>query len=134
MTPANPDSASTQGYRPTRGDLIVMVLCAMLLAGLYLGYWQASARSAEAVIMVNGKNWARLELFYNQDFEVPGPLGISHIQVRDGKVRFVDSPCPNKLCVHQGWITETGESATCLPNRISVRILATDPRFDTMSF
>ena len=118
----------------TRGDWVIITGALLLVLGLYYGLWQAAARSAEAMIMVNGKNWARLDLFYSQDFEVPGPLGVSHLEVRDGRVRFVDSPCPNKLCVHQGWIQNSGEVAICLPNLVSVKILAADPRYDTMNF
>ncbi|NOX91752.1 MAG: NusG domain II-containing protein [Gammaproteobacteria bacterium] len=118
----------------SRGDAVVWLLAAILLVGLYMVFWQADGHGAEAVVLVNGKRWARLDLFQNQDLDVPGPLGHSYIQVRDGQVRFVDSPCPNKLCVHTGWLNQGGEVAICLPNKVSLQILASDPRFDTINF
>lgn len=117
-----------------RGDGVVLTLAVLLLVGLYALLWQAEGHGAEAVVMVDGKRWARLDLFHDQDLEAPGPLGHSHIQVRNGRVRFVDSPCPNKLCVHTGWLSEGGETAICLPNRVSVKIPGNDPRFDTINF
>ncbi len=122
------------GFKLSRGDRLVWLLAATLLAGLYTAFWQADGHGAEAVVLVNGKRWARLDLFHNQDLEVPGPLGHSHIQVRDGQARFVDSPCPNKLCVHTGWLSQGGEVAICLPNKVSLQILASDPRFDAINF
>jgi hypothetical protein len=118
----------------SRGDIVVWLLAATLLVGLYTAFWQSDGRGAEAVVLVNGKRWARLDLFQNQDLEVPGPLGHSHIQVRNGQVRFVASPCPNKLCVHTGWLSQGGEVAICLPNKVSLQILGSDPRFDTINF
>ena len=118
----------------SRGDGVVLALAALLLVGLYALLWQAEGHGAEAVVMVDGKRWARLDLFQDQDLEAPGPLGHSHIQVRDGRVRFVDSPCPNKLCVHSGWLSQGGENATCLPNKVSVQVLGTDTRFDSINF
>ncbi|MCF6337855.1 MAG: NusG domain II-containing protein [Gammaproteobacteria bacterium] len=122
------------GVKLSRGDAVVWLLAATLLVGLYAMFWQADGHGAEAVVLVNGKRWARLDLFQNQDLDVPGPLGHSHIQVRDGQVRFVSSPCPNQLCVHTGWLSQGGEVAICLPNRVSLQILGSDPRFDAINF
>lgn len=122
------------GLKLSRGDVLVWLLAATLLVGLYAAYWQSDGHGAEAVVLVNGKRWARLDLFQDQDLKVPGPLGHSHIQVRDGQVRFVDSPCPNKLCVHTGWLSQGGEVAICLPNKVSLQILGSDPRFDAINF
>lgn len=117
-----------------RGDGLILVIALGLILALYMAFWQVSGRSAEAMVMVNGENWARLNLFQDQDISVPGPLGVSHVQVRDGAVRFVDSPCPNKLCVLQGPLRQGGEVAVCLPNLVSVKVLADDPRFDSINF
>jgi len=91
-------------------------------------FWQRDGHGAEV------ERWARLNLFQNQELHATGVLGNSHIRVLDGRVRFIDSPCPNKLCVHTGWLSQGGENATCLPNRVSVQILASDPRFDSINF
>lgn len=118
----------------TRGDVLVLLLATVLLSTLYIYYWSGSGRDSQALVMVNGKSWARLNLFNNQDFRVSGALGDSVLRVRDGKVRFMDSPCSTKQCVHQGWISRSGEVAVCLPNRVSIRIPAVDPRYDSINF
>lgn len=118
----------------TRGDSVVLGLAIILLASTFSMLWRNEGHGAEAVILVNGQQWARLNLFHNQDYHVPGPLGVSHIRVQDGQARFIDSPCPNKLCVLTGWINQGGENATCLPNLVSLQILGTDSRFDTINF
>lgn len=118
----------------TRGDRLLLLLALLLLTGLYLRYWQADGHGAEARVLVDGRPWARLNLFHDHDLDVPGPLGLSHIQVRNGQVRFTSSPCPNQLCVHTGWLSRGGEVAICLPNRVSLQILASDPHFDAINF
>jgi hypothetical protein len=120
--------------RPTRGDGLILLAALLLLAALYLLYWQGASSTAQAQVLVNGKIWARLDVFQNQDLAVPGPLGISRLQVRDGAVRFVDSPCPNKLCILQGPIRHSGDVVVCLPNLVSVQIPTRDPRFDSINF
>lgn len=117
-----------------RGDWLVLAMAALLLATLYSALWVDGGRGSEARILVDGKPWARLDLFQNQYLDVPGRLGISRITVRDGAVRFVDSPCPTHACVHQGWLKDGGEVAVCLPNRVSVEVVGDNPRFDSITF
>lgn len=59
----------------------------------------------------------------DRELEVEGPLGHSHIAIRDGRVRFVDSPCQEKICVTTGWIERSNDWAACLPNRIFVTVM-----------
>lgn len=118
----------------SRGDWVVIGIATALLLSVFFTLWQPEGHGAEAVVYLDGKRWARLNLFQNQDIHVPGPLGDSHLQVRNGQIRFIDSPCPTKLCVHAGWLSQGGESATCLPNHVSVQVLGDDTRFDTINF
>lgn len=121
-------------HRIVPGDVLVFVSALILLGFLYSSYWRDVFRGNQAAIMVAGKHWLNVDLFQNQWLDVPGALGVSKIQVEDGKIRFVQSPCDTKQCIHQGWISQGGEVAACLPNKISVQVLSTDPRFDSINF
>lgn len=118
----------------TKGDFVLLIFALAVLAGVFTTFWQNDGHGAEVIVLVEGKRWARLDLFQDQVIHVPGALGKSHIRVFDGQVRFIDSPCPNKICVHTGWLSQGGENATCLPNRVSLQILGSDPRFDSINF
>ena len=34
----------------------------------------------------------------------------------DGSIAFVESDCPDQVCVHTGYLRRVGEFAACLPN------------------
>ncbi|MBP1744583.1 MAG: hypothetical protein H6Q58_1561 [Firmicutes bacterium] len=44
------------------------------------------------------------------------------IRVEKGRIRIIDSDCPDKLCVKTGWITEPGQSVICLPHKLIIKI------------
>ena len=121
-------------FRLSRGDWLVLLLALVLLLSFYGLYWRSGVFGAQAAIYVNGKFWSKINLYQSQVIEVPGKLGISHLLVEKGRVRFVDSPCTGKQCIYQGWINKGGESATCLPNGVSVQVLSADPRYDSINF
>lgn len=118
----------------TRADALIVLLAAALLAYLYAAYWSTATRGEQALVLVGGKEFAVLPLQGHRRVSVPGSLGDSVIEIRDGKVRFVDSPCRNKHCVHDGWLTLSDEFTACLPNRVSVQVLGREPRFDAINF
>ena len=55
-----------------------------------------------------------------------GPRGDTIVEISDGTVRVVDSPCPDKICVAAGAISRTGQFIACLPNRVSVTLEGQD--------
>lgn len=54
------------------------------------------------------------------DYESNG-LSI-HIQVKDGRAKFVNSECPDHLCEHYGWLNKEEQLAICLPAKASLTI------------
>ena len=118
----------------TRADriLILLVVCAMPF--LYLHLWFGNG-PATFVQILNGSSAPVTEpLQPDRMLRVAGALGESIIEVRNGRTRFVRSPCTTKVCVHSGWLTSDGEFAACLPNRISLTLVGQDPRFDAINF
>jgi hypothetical protein len=63
-----------------------------------------------------------LSLDRAQTVEVGGSLGTTTIVIEDGSVRFVDSPCPHKLCIKKGRISRVGDFVACLPNGVVAQI------------
>ncbi len=51
------------------------------------------------------------------DFE--GPLGTTRVEIRDGKAKIVESPCPNHTCYH-GHVEAYPDTLVCLPNHVSL--------------
>lgn len=48
--------------------------------------------------------------------------GQNEIQIRPGSIGIVSADCPDKLCVHQGFISDSRLPITCLPNRLVIQL------------
>lgn len=46
----------------------------------------------------------------------------NEIEVRTGSIRVLSATCPDKLCVHQGFISDSTLPITCLPNHLVIQI------------
>ncbi|MCR4579104.1 MAG: NusG domain II-containing protein [Treponema sp.] len=97
------------------GDFIVIGII-LLAAGL--SFRSALTKKGGLVkVEAAGKSY-EYSLQKDGIYKVQGSLGISVIEIKDGRVRIIDSPCPNKVCIHQRW----SKTIACLPNDVLVYV------------
>ena len=114
-----------------KGDIIIAFSVIILAVFLFaLSYMPADKLTAE--IYLDGQ---LAETISFTETEKPYTLfvGKCEIEVSKEGVGFIKSDCPDKLCVHQGRISRTGQSIICLPNKIIVEIVGKKPDVDAVS-
>jgi hypothetical protein len=114
---------------PRPGDWLILLAGFALVSGLWLR--QADSQEGHVIVRLDGKVAIETSLRLNRQIDIKGPLGISRIEIRNGRVRVASDPGPRQLCVRQGWIP-TGGAAICLPNRVSVENAAAG--YDTLNY
>jgi hypothetical protein len=107
-----------------RRDILIVSGLLALSCVFYLCAARGS-EGARAAVAVDGEVVAVLSLGENRVYSPPGMPEV-RIAVRDGAAGFAASDCPDKVCVHTGFLSARGQSAVCLPNRVVVRISAGD--------
>lgn len=56
-------------------------------------------------------------------FTIKGENGcVNEVEVRPGSIGILSADCPDKLCVSQGFISDTRLPITCLPNRLVIQL------------
>lgn len=94
-----------------------------ICAYLWLAWADDPQNMRYAQIVINGRISERVDLSVDRTFYL-GPLPNVRFQVRDGAIAFIESDCPDQICVRSGFINRPGQMAICLPNRCSLSILA----------
>jgi len=100
---------------------------------LALMFWSGEIAD-KAIIRSGGKLFREVPLSRNQQIAVPGPLGVSLISIENRKVRIAKDPGPRQYCVRQGWLQQAGEIALCLPNQVSVELVGSHKRYDSLNY
>lgn len=105
----------------------ILPLCALLLfAALFLLLLSRAPQGKTVVIQIDGEVAEVVELSTLQepverDLIGAGGITVTLLLEPEG-ASFLRSGCPDKTCVHTGKITRAGESALCLPARISLKL------------
>ena len=121
------DSAPEHKSGQKKRDLLLLAVLLAAAALLFAGREFFAGRPAVMVsVSVDGTEIMRLDLNRNDDIVIESGNGqTNHLIIEDGKAFLTEASCPDKLCVRQGAISETGQSIVCLPNRVIVTIVGT---------
>ena len=103
--------------------LMLCVVCCTLW--LFLRPRLFSSAHFAATIWADGEAVRKIDLSAADDeiFSIEEETGLRvTIEIKDHRIRFLSSDCPDHICIHTGWIGEPAQTAVCMPNRVSVTI------------
>jgi hypothetical protein len=116
-----------QGINP---GIYVLVASILFFIGLfYLHshpelYLKPTNDTPKFLHIINGNSQEK-RVFEMKDDQIiieEGALGNVKIVIENGRACIMESTCPNQTCVKSGWISAIGESVTCAPNQVLIRI------------
>ncbi|MBA3061090.1 MAG: NusG domain II-containing protein, partial [Nitrospirae bacterium] len=102
----------------TLADILLLAVLVLISISGFIFIKKAFPQGKDVKIEVNGKLAYKLPLNNNAIIAVKGINGDTVVEIKNRKVRIKESPCPNKICVHTGWIDRG--AVICLPNRVTV--------------
>ena len=112
-------------------DIILIASILIVAIAFFLIVELTKEEGAGVVVKVDGIEVAEYSLSKNGTYPLNG--GTNILVIENGKAYLTDANCPDKLCVHQGKISRTGETITCLPNKLTVTVFGAEESVDLIS-
>ena len=106
-----------------RSDIAVVAIILFVALGIW--GWVMFAPQPESKnieIICDGKLTETIALPADDDIIALGEDEHVKLELKDNQISFLETDCPDKICVRTGFISKVGQSAVCLPNRIVVKI------------
>ena len=112
-------------------DIILIASILIVAIAFFLIVELTKEEGAGVVVKVDGVEVAEYSLSKSGTYPLNG--GTNILVIEDGRAYLSDANCPDKLCVHQGKISRTGEVITCLPNKLTVTVFGAEESVDLIS-
>ena len=112
-------------------DIILIASILIVAIAFFLIVELTNEEGAGVTVKVDGVKVAEYSLSKNGTYPLNG--GTNILVIENGKAYLTDANCPDKLCVHQGKISRTGETITCLPNKLTVSVFGAEQSVDLIS-
>lgn len=107
-----------------KNDIILIVSILLIVMAVFLVIALTREDGAYVVVKVNGQEVGKYSLDEDGEYELNG--GTNILRIEGGKAYLTDADCPDHLCIKQGKIDHTGETITCLPNKLTVTVYGSD--------
>ena len=111
-------------YHISKFDIVfialILVFSASSIIGVTLRRFQQPQQPRIAFVYQAGKVLEKVNL--EKDSLVTILNGKMQLQVKNGRIRVVKADCLQQICVNMGWIQLSGQTITCVPNKVSVEI------------
>lgn len=103
--------------------LIIGVIIVIIL-GFGFNNYTNTKKSEKVEIYVNNKLYKTYDINSKEEVKIETEEGNNIIKIHDKGVEMIDASCPDKVCVHTGFISKNSESIVCLPNKVNVKIIS----------
>lgn len=107
----------------------MLAAISLLAAAAFFWMRMHAPRGNVAAVFLNGE---QVYAFSLSEYTEPAIVSMAQLgydvpvnfELKDQRIRFIDVDCPDKLCEGFGFIGQENETAVCMPNRVSVTIIA----------
>lgn len=104
-------------------DILFIIILTVMAIFLTTSIIKGNYNNRQIEIYWHDNLFRTLELDENRIIEIDDGI---KLEIRDGRVRMLESTCTRQLCVKQGW--STGYPIVCVPNRILVLFSSKEKR------
>lgn len=114
-----------------RGDVVIIgtILAIVLFSGIII--WFNRAPATRVSIQYPDGSTALFSIDENRTVAIEGDQGIHLVvEIADRRVRVKHSECPDQVCVHSGWLSESGQAAACVPAGVCVQVVGGESQID----
>jgi len=102
-------------------DFILMIIITAAAAGSF--FLMGKEVGSKAEVYVNNRKTAVFNLDGTVQFkDIATKIGKVRVKYGDGSIQVTQSPCIQKICIHQGAISHIYENITCLPAQLQIVI------------
>ena len=109
-----------------RTDLII-IICILGVSAAFIGIYRfffAEDRVTAEIYYYNDLvETVDLSAGEDRTFSIPQNEHVVLRVYQDGSIAFIESDCPDKVCIHAGRLNQAGQFAACLPNGIVMKIV-----------
>ncbi|MCD8552867.1 NusG domain II-containing protein [Seleniivibrio sp.] len=106
----------------------ILIIAVLTAASLFFMLDVQSGEKRLYLIDKNTKEEIKLE-----DRDISLDNGHVIIQVTSEGARFLESDCPNRICIKQGWVKNCGDTAVCVPKHLALVMECKEQDYDAIS-
>lgn len=101
--------------------IIIFIIGLIIICGFIFNYFFFYQTGVYVQIKISGKVYQTVPLNLDQTINIENK---NTLVIKNNEAYIIDSTCPDKLCQKQGKISKNAQQIICLPNQVTIEIIA----------
>ncbi len=110
--------------RSKKFDIILIASLILLSAAAMLCIFLFAREGKSVEVKIDGRVAAVYSLDTDGEYSLNG--GTNTLVIKSGEAYIAKADCPDGTCMRAGRLRHVGQSAVCLPNRVSITVIGGD--------
>ena len=111
----------------SKKDFILIFVVSLIIAGAFGVNYFVNTKNVDSIeIYMDNKLYKTYDINDKEEIKIKSKEGYNIVKIHDKGVEIIEASCPDKVCIHQGFITKSSESIVCLPNKVHIKITTED--------
>ncbi len=106
-----------------KDNIFFLIIIALLIISIVISLKFKGGIAENAELIINDKLIKKINLKENAIHEFDLEDGKLVLRVENRKIGITENTCPEKICMHQGFLQNKGEIIVCVPNKIIIKLL-----------
>ena len=105
----------------------MIFVVSLIIAGAFGVNYFVNTKNLDSIeIYMDNKLYKTYDINDKEEIKIKSKEGYNIVKIHDKGVEIIEASCPDKVCIHQGFITKSSESIVCLPNKVHIKITTED--------
>ena len=106
--------------------ILIVVILLIAVVSFGINHFTNAKSGKQIEIYVDNELYKTYDIDDEDEFKIESEEGYNVVKIHNHGAQITEASCPDKVCIHEGFITKPSESIVCLPNKVHIKIITDD--------
>ena len=106
--------------------ILIFIILLIVVASFGINHFTNAKSGKQIEIYVDNELYKTYDIDDEDEIKIESEEGYNVVKIHNHGAQITEASCPDKVCIHEGFITKPSESIVCLPNKVHIKIITDD--------
>ena len=106
--------------------ILIFIILLIAVVSFGINHFTNAKSGKQIEIYVDNELYKTYDIDDEDEFKIESEEGYNVVKIHNHGAQITEASCPDKVCIHEGFITKPSESIVCLPNKVHIKIITDD--------
>ena len=106
--------------------ILIFIILLIVVVSFGINHFTNAKSGKQIEIYVDNELYKTYDIDDEDENKIESEEGYNVVKIHNHGAQITEASCPDKVCIHEGFITKPSESIVCLPNKVHIKIITDD--------